>query len=48
MEILELDKINKKLTQECQILTVRMLEEKNKMIEMLNETNSLFNNQKMD
>ena len=33
---------NKKLTQECQILTVRILEEKNKMVEIMNEANNMY------
>ena len=33
---------NKKLTQECQILTVKILEERNKMIEILNEANGIY------
>ena len=33
---------NKKMTQECQILTVRILEEKNKMVEIMNEANNLY------
>lgn len=41
-EITDLYEKNKKLTQECQILTVRMLEEKSKMVEMMNEANNMF------
>jgi hypothetical protein len=33
---------NRKLTQECQILTVRILEEKNKMVEIMNEANTMY------
>lgn len=35
---------NKKITQECQILTVRILEEKNKMVEIMNEANNMYEN----
>ena len=41
-EIADLEEKNKQLTQECQVLTVRMLEEKGKMIEMMNEANNIF------
>ena len=41
-EMSDLSEKNKDLTQECQILTVRMLEEKGKMIEMMNEANNIF------
>lgn len=41
-ELKDLEEKNKKLTQECQLLTVRMLEEKSKMIEVMNEANSVY------
>ena len=33
---------NVKLTSECSILTVKILEERNKMIEIMNEANSMY------
>lgn len=41
-EIQDLEDKNRNLTQECQVLTVRMLEEKSKIVEMMNEANNLF------
>ena len=41
-EISDLEEKNRNLTQECQVLTVRMLEEKSKIVEMMNEANHLF------
>ncbi len=41
-QLLDMEDKNKKLTQECQILTVRILEEKSKMVEIMNEANNIF------
>jgi len=39
---MSMEEKNKKLTSECQILTMRILEEKNKMVEMINEANNIY------
>lgn len=41
-QLVQMEEKNKKLTQECQILTVRILEEKNKMVEIMNEANNMY------
>ena len=40
--MLALEEKNKQLTGECQALTIRMLEEKSKMVEMMNEANNIY------
>lgn len=41
-QISHLEDQNKKITSECQVLTVRILEEKAKMVEIMNEANHMF------
>lgn len=41
-QLADLEEKNKKITQECQTLTIRILEEKNKMVEIMNEANNMF------
>ena len=44
-QILYLQDQNKKMTSECQVLTVRILEEKAKMVEIMNEANKMYDGQ---
>jgi len=44
-QISHLEDQNKKITSECQVLTVRILEEKAKMVEIMNEANHMFDGQ---
>lgn len=41
-EVIDLEEKNKNLTGECQLLTIRILEEKSKIVEMMNEANMLY------
>ena len=41
-EIADLMSKNKLLTEDCNVLTQRMMEEKDKMIDMMNEANTIF------
>ena len=43
MQIMDLEERNRKITVECQHLTIKILEEKNKLIELMNQANNAYN-----